>query len=710
MDITRIALEKRAITAVTLLLIFTAGFASYFNLPRSEDPGFLVRTALVTTIFPGASPERVELLVTDKLEKVIQEIPELDFVRSESRTAASVITVNVLESVTDIRPIWDKLRRKIDRARSDLPEGVIGPNVNDEFGDVFGIIYTITGDGYTYAELKDVADQVRNELLRIHDAAKVEIAGTQEERVFVEYDNARLAEVGLSTTQLVGILESSNIVIPGGHVTTGAERLELEPSGNFESVDDLRRTVISLPRTGEVIFLEDIVRVERGYIDPPESKVFSSAHPALALSISMREGGDIIALGEAVRATIARLEERYPVGIEFDEIAFQPDIVRDKISDFTSNLIQAVLIVLAVMLVSLGVRTGLIVSALIPAAMIMSLLIMQLLGVGLDQMSLAALIIALGLLVDNAIVMAESIMVMMEQGKSAPQSAVDSANELRIPLLVSSLTTAAAFLPIYLAESTTGEYTAPLFKVVTIALLSSWILSLTMTPLLCVLFMRVRRTRSSADSEEFDGRFYRLYRRALLLTASRPFLTVTGAAVLLIVSVWAMRFVEEAFFPRKDERMFTAEIELPYGTNFEWTERTVREIEAFMHDSLLAESDARKTALTNWATFLGSGAPRFVLSYAPEQPRANYAYMLLNATSFDAQASLISKLDRYVATRYPDVSMRVEQLQNGPPLDHPIEVRISGIDTDALFDIVDRAKDRLATIPGIINIADDWGA
>ncbi len=588
MDITRFAIEKKTITTVVLVVIFMAGLSAYFSLPRSEDPGFLVRTALVSTIFPGASPERVELLVTDKLEKVIQEIPEVDFVKSESRTGVSIVIVNILESENDIRPIWDNLRRKIDKARADLPEGVIGPTVNDEFGDVFGIIYALTGDGYTYAELKEVADQVRNEMLRLPDAAKVEIHGVQDERIFVEYNNARLAELGLSTLQLVGILESSNIIIPGGSISTKDERFELEPSGNFESVEDLRRTVVSLP-SGEVIFLEDLVSIERGYIDPPGKKVYSAGVPALALAISMREGGNIIELGENVRALIHRLQQRYPVGIEFEAIAFQPEIVDRKVKDFTSNLMQAILIVIVVMLVTLGVRTGLIVAALIPMTMITSLLIMQLFGIGLDQMSLAALIVSLGLLVDAAIVMSESILVQMEEGKTPVDAAIDTARELRIPLLTSSLTTVAAFLPIYLAESTTGEYTAPLFKVVTIALLSAWVLALTMTPLLCVLYLKVKKKRTESDAA-FNTPFYRFYRKSLLAAVRHPLFTILGAVGLLVVSMWAMGFVEQAFFPRKDAKMFTVEIELPFGVPFERTERIVNAFEAFMRDSLLVDS------------------------------------------------------------------------------------------------------------------------
>ena len=706
MDITRFAIERRAITTVALVVIFMAGLSAYFSLPRSEDPGFLIRTALVSTIFPGASPERVELLVTDKLEKVIQEIPELDFVNSESRTGVSIVIVNILESENDIRPIWDNLRRKVDKARADLPEGIIGPTVDDEFGDVFGIVYTLTGDGYTYAELKEVADQVRNEMLRLRDAAKVEIHGEQDERVFVEYNNARLAELGLSTSQLVGILESSNIIIPGGNISTAQERFELEPSGNFESVEDLRRTVVSLP-SGEVVFLEDIVSIERGYIDPPSKKVYSAGVPALALAISMREGGNIIDLGMQVRDLVHQLEQRYPVGIEFEEIAFQPDIVDRKVKDFTSNLLQAILIVILVMLVTLGVRTGLIVAALIPMTIIMSLLIMQLLNIGLDQMSLAALIVALGLLVDAAIVMSESILVQMEEGKSPVDAAVDTAGELRIPLLTSSLTTVAAFLPIYLAESTTGEYVAPLFKVVAIALLSAWVLALTMTPLLCVLFLKVKKKREEGDA--FTSRFYRIYRKGLLVAVRHRLLTVVGAVGLLFASVWAMGFVEQAFFPRKDARMFTAEIELPFGVPFERTERIVNAVEWFMRDSLRVEVQS-EDGLNNWATFIGSGAPRFVLSYGPEQPRPNYAYMLVNATSYEAQPPLIDRLERFVTNNFPEVTVRLEQLQNGPPLENPIQVRLSGDDPNVIFNIADELKAKLADLPGTRNIGDDWGA
>ncbi|NNG47366.1 MAG: efflux RND transporter permease subunit, partial [Deltaproteobacteria bacterium] len=393
------------------------------------------------------------------------------------------------ESYTEMRPIWDDLRRKVDRAKGDLPENVNGPFVNDDFGDVFGIVIALTGEGYTYAELKEIADDVRSELLFLEDVAKVDIHGIQEERIHVEYNNARLAELGLSPTQLSEILESRNIVIPGGEIYTTDEQIVLEPTGNFDSLEDMRKTVIKLPDRQDVLFLGDLAHINRDYLDPPTSKVRYEGQPAIAIAINMREGGNIIQLGNQVKTHVDRFRRSYPAGIGFDIVAFQPVHVQKKVTEFLGSLLQAVVVVLGMMLLFLGLRTGLVVASLIPMAMITAIYVMSLFHIGIDQMSLASLMISLGLLVDNAIVMSESIMVQMADGVKPVTAALESASELRVPLLISSLTTSAAFLPIYLAESDVGEYTAPLFKVVTITLLCSWILATTMTPLFCVNFL-----------------------------------------------------------------------------------------------------------------------------------------------------------------------------------------------------------------------------
>jgi multidrug efflux pump len=704
MSFTRLAINKNRVTLVALLVIFIAGINAYTKMPQNEDPGFIIRTALVMTFFPGASPDRVERLVTDKLEKVVQEIPQLDFVTSTSKTGVSQVFVNIVESEKNMRPIWDDLRRKMDAAATELPDAAIGPIVNDEFGDVFGIMVSLVGEGYSYVELKDVADLARNELLKIRDAAKVEIHGDQEERVFIEYDNARLAEFGLSAIQLSQLLESSNVVLPGGNINTGSERIALEPSGNFESVEDLGRTIIQVPGSDRLVYLRDLARIRRGYADPPGLKVRSSGEPALVLAVSLRQGGNLLTLGQQVKDSISRLQGQVPIGLEFDYIAFQPQVVQKKVDDFVSNLLQAIAIVLAVMLISLGLRTGLVVSTLIPMTMVMAILVMSFLDIGIDQMSLAALIISLGLLVDNAIVMSESIMVQMAAGRNAVEAAVDSADELKVPLLTSSLTTAAAFLPIYLAESTTGEYTAPIFEVVAIALLCSWLLSLTMIPMLCAYFIRVK----PSQGDGYNGRFYRLYRQILLTLVRRPLLSLATTIAIFFIVLQGMALIPNIFFPAKDDPVLTAEFEWPVGTPIERTEEHMRRIESYIRSDLQA-TEERPEGISNWATFIGQGPPRFMLSFNPKQATPEYGMILVNTTSYPAALELIDKLESFTVDNFPDVKPKISSLVNGPPAEDPVQIRVSGDDADQVFALVDRIKQRLTQISGTKNISDDWG-
>ena len=484
MNITRMAITNNRTTYMLLLVIVFFGINAFKNMPKDYDPGFIIRTAQVITQFPGASPQRVEMLVTDKLERVIQELPELDFVKSESRTGISIISVNIKESYRDLRPIWDNLRRKIEAAQVELPAESQQSVVNDEFGDVFGIVVGLTAEGYDYRELKVIADQTRDAMLRLSETAKVQVFGEQQEHIFLEYDNAHLASLGISPSQLSDQLSSRNIIISGGSIIIDDEKITLEPSGNFENVDEIKRTIIQIPGSDRLLYLSDLVTIKRSYVDPVQSKVSLSGEQGLSIAVAMRHGGNNILLGQQVNELLSTLNKSYPIGVNFEAVSFLPFDVEQKVDDFSGNLIQAVIVVTLVMLFSLGFRTGLIVAVLIPASMIFAILIMSLLNIGIDQISLAALIIALGMLVDNGIVMSENIMVSMEKGKKAIDAAVDSANELKVPLLTSSLTTAAAFLPIFLAESATGEYTASLFKVVSITLLCSWLLTMTVIPIL----------------------------------------------------------------------------------------------------------------------------------------------------------------------------------------------------------------------------------
>ena len=704
MDVTDFAIRNNRVAFVALAVVCAAGYRAYLTMPQAEDPGFTIRTAIVVTHLPGANPQRVEDLVTDKVEKAVQELPELDSVQSKSATGVSVVTVNVKEEYFDMRPIWDSLRRKIDKVGPELPSGVRGPFVNDEFGDTLGTVIAITGEGYSYAELKEIAYTVRDMLLRLDDTGRIEVHGVQDERVFVEFDAARLAELGVSVRQLQQQLQAQNILIPGGNVSTGVERIELEPSGSFESIEDLASTVI---RTGELglMYLEDIARVSRGYREPPQALMRANGRPAVGLAVATKSAGNIVRHGQEIQDVLTHLRAEYPVGVELSVVAFQSEIVERKVDEFVKNVLQAIGLVLVAMLIMLGPRTGLVVASLIPFAMLMSLAVMDQLGIGLNQMSLAALIIALGMLVDNAIVMSESIMVEMAAGKKAVEAAVSSAGELRIPLLTSSLTTSAAFLPIFLAESTVGEYTNQLFTVVTIALLSSWILSLTIVPLLCVVFLKVRR---SPDANALNGRLYRAYRGALVLALRFRFGTIAAVIAIFYIALQGFAYVPNIFFPPSDKPIFTIEIEGPSGTAIERTEEIAAALDRFILAELTAGEEQAEGVAT-WSTYVGQGGPRFTLSYGPEQSRPEYAFSIVNTTSASVIPALRQRLHDFLSESFPEARATVEPLGNGPIVKYPIEVRLMGEESGALFEIVDALKGRLREEPAVRGIGDDWG-
>lgn len=701
MSLTEFALKRRTVTATLIAILLLLGARAYVDLPRQMDPGFVIRTAMVTTYFSGASPERVEQLITDPIEKAVQEIPQLAFVTSQSRTGTSVVVVNIREEFKDMRPIWDDLRRKIDSVAPSLPEGIAGPYVNDDFGDVYGSIFSLTGEGFSYVELKKVADEIRDELLRIPHVAKVDIIGEQEERLFVEYDNAVLSAKGVTPELLRDSLQRRNIIQPGGEIDVGVRTLPLEPSGNFASVDDLRRTVVRLPGTDELQFLEDIVDVKRGYVDPPEGLVRIDGRPGLALAVSMSEGGNVIELGQRLETFFDEIQREYPHGIAFSKTYFQPAAVEQKVQDFLDSVIQAVVIVLALMLIALGIRTGLVVASLVPATMIITFLGMELLDIPIDQMSLASLIIALGLLVDNAIVVSESIMVRIAAGEERNAAAIAATSELRAPLLIASLTTAAAFLPIRLAESAVGEYTGVLFTVVTMTLLVSWVLALTLIPLLCVRFLKPKKAEQT-----FDSPFYARYRRAILSLLRHPKTSIAIAIVGFFGGVQLYRLVPQIFFPDQKENFFMAELKLPPGSSIGATEAMIEDMESFIEGELMAREG--KDGITHWASFIGSTPPRFTIGYGPNAPRAHYSETMVHTTTAEVVPEMMARLEAHMIGRFPDVRPNIRLLGNGPPVEKPVQIRISGRD-DRVFALAQDVKDRLGLRPDTRNIGDDWG-
>ena len=706
MNLTKAAIDRNRVTLTIVGLVVLSGALAFQSLPKAQDPGFIVRTAVITTRFPGASPERVELLVTDKIEKKVQEMPEIDSITSESRTGISVIYANFKESYKEMRPIFDDLRRKVDAVIPDLPQGAQIPEVNDEFGDVFGSVYTLSGDGFSYAELKIVADELRDELLKEPDIAKVSIHGEQQEVIFVEYNNSRLAELGLSPQQLSASLASVNILSSGGDIISGRERIALEPTGNFESLDDLQRTVIQLPG-GALVYLEDIADVYRGYKDPPRSVSRVNGEPTLAIAVSMREGGDILKLGERLDVLMPDLLSRYPWGIEIEKVWFQADLVEDVVNAFTSSLVQAIAIVILVMISFLGLRTGLVVGSLIPTTIVASFFTMQIFDITINQISLTALIIALGLLVDNAIVIVESILVKREKGQDAVSAAIDSGKELKTPLLISSLTTAAAFMPIALAKSAVGEYTADIFYVVSIALLSSWLLAMTFVPMLTTVALKVR-PRPESEKDEFSGRWYAFYRNLLSMSLRCQYRFLAVIIGLFVFAVIGMGLVRKEFIAPSEDPVFSAKLELPLGTSIETSQEIISEVDTFIADTFYMPAEG-EPLIRNWLTFIGEGGPRFQLSLNPPNPNPANSFVIANTINGEDVEEVIAGIENYVHERHPDLAAQVKRLENGPPVDYPIIVRISGPDIDTLYSIADQTTGYLYSLPGVSNSKNSWG-
>ncbi|MEM6842088.1 MAG: efflux RND transporter permease subunit [Bacteroidota bacterium] len=709
MNLTAIAINNNRVTYLLLAIIIILGITGYASLPRDSMPPFTIRAANIVTVFPGASPGRMELLVTDPLEKVVQEIPEIDYIRSESRTGISVIKVSLKESVdeSDLRPVWDRLRRKIDNV--EVPSGVTqGPDLKDEdVGVTYGIVVGLRNDGYEPKELEQHADQLRNELIRLQDAAKVELSGVVERRVFIDYNDAELAKIELSANELKNAISSTNIIIPAGEISIEDERVILEPSGNFETTQDIQNMLIPVGNGRESVYLKDIAEVYEDYISPRETIVRMDGQPAIGLHISLKEGANIVQLGEEVDQLVADFNQTLPVGITAQRIASQDTSVSTNVSDFLSNLIQSIVIVLAVMLMFLGLRTGVVVASLIPTAIVMALFLMRVFDIGLNQVSLAALIMALGMLVDNAIVMAESMMVKMERGSKALDAAISSSKELMVPLLTSSLTTSAAFLSFFIADSVMGEIMGPLFSVITITLLSSWLMALTIVPMLAIIFIRVKQGSDDQKPGFFD-RLVVYYKQIIVWALSKPAVVLVAVLSCLALSFVGMGKLGFVFMPDSDRNLVTVDVMLPTGTSLETTAAQVFSLEKYLADSLYV-SDSRPRGVQDWASFIGQGPKSYDLGYQPNQKQTNYAHMLVNTSSGDDNLLVIDRINQFAFNNLPDAKVTVKRLTSGGGASVPIQIRISGPDAEKLTEIASETKGQLRTIAGTSNVDDDWG-
>ncbi|MEM6514793.1 MAG: efflux RND transporter permease subunit [Bacteroidota bacterium] len=710
MNLAAFAINRNRITFTVLTTVILLGLTFYQSLSRDSMPPYTVRVATIVSAFPGSSPERVELLVTDKVEKTVQEIPELKEVSSTSRSGLSVVTVELKEQVKpeDLQAVWDRLRRKLTQIQG-LPSGVT-PNLNDDgIGEVFGIAVGLVIDGFSYAETKEYIDDIKDDLIKLDLAAKIETGGIQDERIFIEFDNARLREYNLSASKLKNIISATNILSSGGQINLGDERIILEPTGNFNSISDIEKTLIPVGNGSQLVYLGDITKVKQDYIDPPKQLVKVNGKPAISMHISLKEGANIIQLGEDVDKVINTWVKQLPVGLELKRLSSLDIYIDNKISDFIVNLIQSIVIVLIVMLIFLGVRTGGIIASLIPMVTIMTLMLMGLIDMGLNQVTLAALIMALGMMVDNAIVVAETVMVKMENGVPVKDAAIDACSELFTPLLISTLTTSAAFLAFYLAESTMGDIVGPIFVVISLALLSSWLLALTVITLFCVLFLKVKPKAEKKETiiDKTINSLKLYYKNLILFALSYKVLVLSLILVAFFVSLFGFTKIPFIFFPDSDRNMITVDINLPQGTKVEATENIVHDIESYFKSELLV-TENRPNGVTDWSSYIGAGPESYDLGYTTDEPDPSYAHILINTSDFIYNNELVKKIDSFSFNSFPNADIKVGLLGSGGG-GTPIEIKISGDNPDILASLSEETKQKLTTISGTKNVKDDWG-
>jgi len=712
-NLSKWALDHPALTRYLMVVLMVLGVAAYFQLGQDEDPPFTFRAMVVRTYWPGATAQQVAEQVTDKLERTLQEVPYADKIRSYSKPGESQIIFQIKDSSkpSDVPNVWYSVRKKIGDIRYTLPQGVQGPFFNDEFGDVFGVIYALDAPGFTPAEVKKFADDVRQQLLRVQDVAKVEQFGVQDEKIFVEIPQKRLAQLGLDVNAVLGQLSQENAVENAGTVQGPLDVFQVRIGGQFETEEQLRAMPIR-GISGQELKLGDIATVTRGYTDPATVKVHHQGKPVIALGVSMAKGGDIIALGEALKVATTRIEKTLPAGVSLVQVQDQPKAVAKSVGEFVHVLIEAVLIVLLVSFVALGLhkggrygwyvdmRPGWVVAITIPLVLAMTFLAMNYWGIGLHKISLGSLIIALGLLVDDAIIAVEMMVRKMEEGYDRVRAATFAYEVTAMPMLTGTLITAAGFLPIGMAKSTVGEYTYAIFAVTVIALLLSWWVSVYFVPYLGTLLLKVKpHDEHGGEHELFDGPFYRHFRTAVTWCVEYRWKAIVITILIFVLGLMGMGRVQQQFFPDSSRPEILVDLWFPEGTAFKANEAITQAVE----QRLLKEQGVQTVS-----TWIGSGVPRFYLPLDQVFPQTNVSQIIVIPDSLERRESLRLGLPAILAQEFPEARARVKLLPNGPPVPYPVQFRVVGPDPKVLRVRAEEVKAQMRANPTTRGVNDNW--
>jgi multidrug efflux pump len=659
------ALKHRSFIIFAMIAIVIAGLSSYFRLGRNEDPAFTFRTMIVQAAWPGATLDDTLTQLTERLERKLQETKGLDFLRSYTSPGLTTIFVNLKGSTTakEVPDIWYQVRKNVGDIRRTLPQAVVGPGFNDDFGDTYGLIYAFTADGFGHRELRDYVEDMRSKLLQVPDVSKIEILGAQDEQIFVEFSTSQLAGLGIDRAALVDALQAQNAVIPAGSIQTGDEKLSIRVTGAFKSENDLLD--VNFPSNGRLIRLRDIAEVRRSLSDPPQPMFRANGNPAIGLAIAMRDGGDILALGENVRKAIDSNMTDLPLGIEVTLVSDQPAVVKNAIGEFMASLWQAIAIIMACSILSLGFRPGAVVALSIPLTVAIIFPIMELFKIDLQRISLGALIIALGLLVDDAMTTVDVMTSRMAAGDSKEKAATFAYDTLAFPMLTGSFVTAAGFVPIGFARSSAGEYTFSIFAVVTIALIVSWFVAVLFAPLLGVWLLKAPERKTDDKPSRIMSAF-----RALLLTAMRRrWMTFAIALACLLVSLLALPMVPRQFFPASDRPELVVDLTLPQNVSIFASDRAAAKLDAVLKGN---------PDVSSWSTYVGRGAIRFYLPLNVQLNNDFFAQAVVIAKDVAARKRLQATLEKKLAEEFPSVVSRVSPLELGPPVGWPVQYRVSG--------------------------------
>ncbi len=713
-NISRWALEHAPLTRYLMVVLMVLGLVAYFQLGQDEDPPFTFRAMVVTAYWPGATAQQMAEQVTDKIERTLQEAPYSDVIRSYTKPGESLTILQLKDSspAKKVDDAWYQVRKKIGDMRGTLPQGVSGPYYNDEFGDVYGSIVALSADGFSPEEARQFAERLRSRLLHVPHVAKVELFGVQPEKLFIEISQRRLAQLGLDLNQVIAQLGAQNAVEGAGVLNAGSENLQVRVGGQFRAVEDLRALPIRAvnPSTGQAssLRLGDIAEVRRGYVDPPAVMVRHQGQQVVALGVAMAKGGDIIAMGKALRAELAKAHAELPVGIELSQVQDQPEAVKRSVGEFVKVLVEAVVVVLAVSFISLGLHfkplridiwPGMVVGITIPLVLAITFVTMYYWGVGLHKISLGSLIIALGLLVDDAIIAVEMMVRKLEEGHDRMHAATYAYEATSMPMLTGTLITAAGFLPIGMANSTVGEYTFAIFAVTSAALLISWVVSVYFVPYLGAWLLKTRQSHSGEAHELFDTPFYQRFRALVAWCVHHRWKTIGLTLLTFALGIAGMGRVQQQFFPDSSRPEILVDLWLPEGSTLQQSEALAKRFEARM---------AREPGVATVTGWIGSGVPRFYLPLDQVFPQANVSQFILLPKDLGERDVLRQRMPSLLAEEFPEARGRVKLLPNGPPVPYPVQFRVVGEDMDLVRQWGDEAKAVLRANPHMRGVNDNW--